>query len=51
MGATINMGGAAITITILAMAAAYTQGIQVDFATAILLSLIATLSAAGAMSA
>ncbi|EGV35110.1 serine/threonine transporter SstT [Neisseria weaveri LMG 5135] len=48
LGATINMGGAAITITILAMAAAYTQGIQVDFATAILLSLIATLSAAGA---
>lgn len=42
LGATINMGGAAITITVLAMSAAYTQGIQVDFATALLLSLVAT---------
>lgn len=48
LGATINMGGAAITITVLAMSAAYTQGIQVDFATALLLSLVATISAAGA---
>ncbi|MDO1509699.1 MULTISPECIES: serine/threonine transporter SstT [unclassified Neisseria] len=48
LGATINMGGAAITITVLAMSAAYTQGIQVDFATALLLSLVATVSAAGA---
>ncbi|KAE9493423.1 dicarboxylate symporter family protein [Neisseria gonorrhoeae] len=48
MGATVNMGGAAITITVLAMAAAHTQGIQVDFATALLLSLVATVSACGA---
>ncbi|MCS4533273.1 serine/threonine transporter SstT [Neisseria montereyensis] len=48
LGATINMAGAAITITVLAMAAAYTQNIQVDFATALLLSLVATVSAAGA---
>lgn len=48
LGATINMAGAAITITVLALAAAHTQGIQVDFATALLLSLIATVSAAGA---
>ena len=48
LGATINMAGAAITITVLAMAAAYTQGITVDFATALLLSLVATVSACGA---
>ncbi|ENX3751521.1 serine/threonine transporter SstT [Neisseria gonorrhoeae] len=47
LGATVNMGGAAITITVLAMAA-HTQGIQVDFATALLLSLVATVSACGA---
>ncbi len=48
LGATINMAGAAITITILSLAAAHTEGIQVDFWTAILLSLIATVSACGA---
>ena len=48
LGATINMAGAAITITVLAMSAAYTQGIHVDFATALLLSLVATVSACGA---
>ncbi len=48
LGATVNMAGAAITITVLSMAAAYTQGIQIDFATALLLSLVATVSAAGA---
>lgn len=48
LGATINMAGAAITITVLAMAAAHTQGIQVDFMTALLLSLIATAGACGA---
>lgn len=48
LGATINMAGAAITITVLTLAAAHTQGIQVDFATALLLSLVATVSAAGA---
>ncbi|MDO4433206.1 MAG: serine/threonine transporter SstT [Alysiella sp.] len=48
LGATINMAGAAITITVLTLAAAHTQGIQVDFTTALLLSLIATISACGA---
>ncbi|ULJ60006.1 serine/threonine transporter SstT [Wielerella bovis] len=48
LGATINMAGAAITITVLALAAAQTQGIQVDFGTALLLSIIATVSACGA---
>lgn len=48
LGATINMAGAAITITVLAMAAAHTKGIEVDFMTALLLSLVATISACGA---
>lgn len=48
LGATINMGGAAITITILTLAAAHTLGISVDLPTALLLSLIAALSAGGA---
>lgn len=48
LGATINMAGAAITITVLTLAAAHTQGISVDFATALLLSLVATVSACGA---
>ena len=48
LGATINMGGAAITITILTLAAVHTLGIPVDFGTALLLSLVAALSAAGA---
>ena len=48
LGATINMGGAAITITVLTLAAANTLGINVDFATALLLSVVAALSACGA---
>lgn len=48
LGATINMGGAAITITVLTLAATHTLGINVDFPTALLLSLIAALSACGA---
>lgn len=48
LGATINMAGAAITISVLSLAAAHTLGIQVDFLTALLLSLIATISACGA---
>ncbi|ASK27382.1 serine/threonine transporter SstT [Neisseria chenwenguii] len=48
LGATINMAGAAITITVLSMAAAHTLGIQVDFWTAVLLSLVATVGACGA---
>ena len=48
LGATINMDGAAITITVLAMAAAVTCGVQIDIPTALLLSVIATLGACGA---
>lgn len=48
LGSTINMAGAAITITVLSLAAAHTQGVQVDFMTALLLSLVATVSACGA---
>jgi serine/threonine transporter len=48
LGATINMGGAAITITVLTLAAVNTLGIQVDLPTALLLSVIAALSACGA---
>ena len=48
LGATINMGGAAVTIAILTMAATYTLGIQVDLATAVILSFLSALSACGA---
>lgn len=48
LGATINMGGAAITITVLTLAAANTLGIEVDVLTALLLSIVAALSACGA---
>ena len=48
LGATINMAGAAITITVLTLAAAHSLQIEVDFATAILLSIVASISACGA---
>ena len=48
LGATINMAGAAITITVLTLAATHTLGIVVDFPTALLLSVVAALSACGA---
>ena len=48
LGATINMGGAAITITVLTLAATHTLGINVDLLTALLLSVVAALSACGA---
>ena len=48
LGATINMDGAAITITVMTLAAAHTLGITVDFPTAIILSLLATVAACGA---
>ncbi|WP_053362765.1 serine/threonine transporter SstT [Bacillus sp. FJAT-27251] len=48
LGATINMAGAAITISVLTLAAVHTLGIQVDFATAIILSVLAAVSACGA---
>ena len=48
LGATINMDGAAITITIMSLAAAHTLGIPVDLPTGVILSILATLSACGA---
>ena len=48
LGATINMAGAAITITVLTLAAAHTLGIEIDLLTALLLSLVASVSACGA---
>jgi len=48
LGATINMGGAAITITVLTLAATSTLGVAIDFPTALLLSVVAALSACGA---
>ncbi|MDE4006088.1 serine/threonine transporter SstT [Glaesserella parasuis] len=48
LGANINMAGAAITITVLTLAAAYTQGIVPDFSTAVLLSIVASICACGA---
>ncbi len=48
LGATINMGGAAITITILTLAATNTLGIHVDFLSALLLCIVSALSACGA---
>lgn len=47
LGATINMDGAAITITVMTLAAANTMGIHVDLLTALILSLLATLAACG----
>ncbi|ALO34341.1 serine/threonine transporter SstT [Colwellia sp. MT41] len=48
LGATINMAGAAITITVLTLAAANSLNIEVSFGTAILLSVVASISACGA---
>ena len=48
LGATINMGGAAITISILTLAATHTLGIEVDFASAIILCVLSAISACGA---
>ncbi|ARD40213.1 serine/threonine transporter SstT [Edwardsiella ictaluri] len=48
LGATINMAGAAITITVLTLAAAHTLEISIDLPTALLLSLVAAVCACGA---
>ncbi|MGN0658721.1 MAG: serine/threonine transporter SstT [Emergencia sp.] len=48
LGATINMGGAAITISILTLAAAHTLGISVDFGSAVILCVLSAVSACGA---
>ena len=47
LGATINMNGAAITITVMTLAAVNTLGISVDIITALILSVVATLGACG----
>ncbi|QSF45632.1 serine/threonine transporter SstT [Paenibacillus tianjinensis] len=48
LGATINMAGAAITISVLTLAAVHTVGIEVDFGTALILSILSAVAAAGA---
>ncbi len=48
LGATINMSGASVTISVLTLAAAHTLGIQVDMPTALILSLLSTIAACGA---
>ena len=48
LGATINMGGAAITISILTLAAANTLGVAVDLPMAVLLCVLSAISACGA---
>lgn len=48
LGATINMAGAAVTITVLTLAAVHTLGIPVDIPTALLLSVVAAVCACGA---
>ncbi len=48
LGATINMAGAAVTISVLTLAAVHTLNIPVDFPTAFLLSLLSAIAACGA---
>lgn len=48
LGATINMSGGAVTITIMALAAANTLGVEVSFTMAVILSVLATFAACGA---
>ena len=48
LGATINMYGAAITITIMSLAAAFSSGVHVNIIIALILSVVATLGACGA---
>lgn len=47
LGATVNMAGAAVTISVMTLAAANTLGIQIDFGTSLLLCVMAALAAAG----
>jgi serine/threonine transporter len=48
LGATINMAGAAITISVMSLAAAHTLGVAVDLPTALLLCVVSALGACGA---
>ena len=47
LGATVNMSGAAVVITVMALSAAHTLGIKVDILTAVVLCLVSAISAAG----
>lgn len=47
LGATINMAGAAVTISVMTLAAAHTLGVEVDILTALLLCVVSSLAAAG----
>ena len=48
LGATINMAGAAVTISVMAMMAAHTMGVSIELPTAVILSVLAAVSACGA---
>lgn len=48
LGATINMNGAAVTITVMTLCAAFTLGLEVPLVTAMPLCILATLAACGA---
>ncbi|MBO4513194.1 MAG: serine/threonine transporter SstT [Victivallales bacterium] len=48
LGATINMDGAAVTITVMTLAAANTMGIEMTIGKALLLSVLASVAACGA---
>ena len=48
LGATINMAGAAVTISVMTMATCHLLGISVDFPTAVILSVLAAIGACGA---
>ena len=48
LGSTINMGGAAVTISTLTLAAVHTLGIPVDIPTAVILCVLSAISACGA---
>ena len=48
LGATVNMAGASVTISVLTLAAVHTLGIPVDIPTAVILSVLSAVSAAGA---
>ena len=47
LGSTINMDGAAITITVMSLAACHSAGIQVSLSSALVLCILATLGACG----
>ena len=48
LGSTVNMNGAAVTITVMTLATCHTIGLEVSLASALVLSIIATLGACGA---